>query len=410
MDQARAADVPHALDALVDRIGRRVWATRLAGLKRGCTASYSGRALAQLHALELTVERLRRPGRNVAPTQAELRVAALAAGLVDMAGSLSAAGRSRLDAKLAEAMQHEGTLVPLFHLVHTAELQRARGFEVAYAGLDEGAPFDLLLARDGVEAEIVCEVMSAEAGRDVHRGAWSALMDRVDPDLQDWLSAHPGRYLLKMTLPKGLKAGAADDAAPLAELHARITRLLSGQRRVDYDEAAVLRLDPLLLAAAQFEDGARASQVAPGLMPSLRREFGPEAHLAVTAAAGAVFVMAARAGREDEVAGAVHARMQEIAPLRLSGSRPGILAMFIEDTDRLEWRSLRDQLRLEGAARHFLTRPEARDVVAVTCASRQELLGCPAADGAPPTELRFRNPGHPNARAAALAPAVLSSP
>jgi hypothetical protein len=409
MDQARAADVPHALDALVDRIGRRVWATRLAGLKRGCTASYAGRALAQHHALELTVERLRRPGRNTQPTPAELRVAALAAGLVDMARSLTAAGRGRLDAKLADAMQHEGTLVPLFHLVHTAALQRARGFEVAFAGLDEGAPYDLLLSRDGAEAEIVCDVMSAEAGRDVHRGAWSALMDRVDPDLQDWLSAHPGRYLLKMTLPKGLKAGVAADTAPLADLHARITRLLSGQRRVDHDEAAVLRLDPLLLAAAQFEDG-RASPVAPGLMPSLRREFGPEAHLAVTASAGAVFVMAARAGREDEVAGAVHARMQEIAPLRLTGSRPGILAMFIEDTDRLEWRNLRDQLRLEGAARHFLTRPEARNVVAVTCASREEMLGCQAADGAAPTELRFRNPGHPNARAAALAPAVVSSP
>jgi hypothetical protein len=409
MDQARAADVPHALDALVDRIGRRVWATRLAGLKRGCTASYAGRALAQLHALELTVERLRRPGRNTAPTPAELRVAALAAGLVDLAGSLSAEGARRLDTKLADAMRDGGTLVPLFHLVHTAALQRARGFEVAYAGLDEGAPFDLLLTRDGVEAEIVCDVMSAEAGRDVHRGAWSALMDRVDPDLQEWLSAHPGRYLLKMTLPKGLKSGVTADAAPLADLHARITRLLSGQRRVDHDEAAVLRLDPLLLAAAQFEDG-RANPSPPGLIPTLRREFGPEAHLAVTAAGGAVFVMAARAGREDEIAGAVHARMLEIAPLRLSGSRPGILAMFIEDTDRLEWRNLRDQLRLEGAARHFLTRPEARNVVAVTCASREELLGCQAADGAPPTELRFRNPGHPNARAAALAPAVLSSP
>ncbi len=398
MDQAHAADVPHTLDALVDRIGRRVWATRLAMLKRGCTASYSGRALAQLHALELTVERLRRPGRNTAISPAERRVVALASDLVELAGSLSDAGQARLDAKFAEAMTDDGTLVALFHLVHTA-------------ALEEGASFDLLLSRDGVQAEIVCEVMSAEAGRDVHRGAWSALMDRVDPDLQDWLSAHPGRYLLKMTLPKGLKSGVSADAAPLAELHARITRLLSEQRRVDHDEAAVLRLDPLLLAAAQFEDGAATpAKSPPGLMPRLRQEFGPEAHLAVTEAGGAVFVMAARAAREDEVAGAVHARMQEIAPCRLSGSRPGILAMFIEDTDRLEWRSLRDQLRLEGAARHFLTRPEARSVVAVTCASRQEMLGCQAADGAPPTELRFRNPGHPNAKAAALAPAVLSSP
>jgi hypothetical protein len=258
-----------------------------------------------------------------------------------------------------------------------------------------------------MSAEIVCDVSSAEAGRDLHRRAWSQLMDRVDPDLQSWLAAHPGRYLLKMTLPQGLKGEqAAAGDAPLADLHRRITRLLSEQKRADHDEAAILRLDPLMLAAAQAGD--RPSTC--GLMPRLRREFGPEAHLAVTAAGNAVFVMAARAGREDEVAGAVHRRMAEIAPARLSGSRPGILAMFIEDTDRLEWHLLRDQLRLEGEARQFMTRPEARAVVAVTCSSRLELLGPDEAEGAPPAELRFRNPGHPAARQAALAPAVLSSP
>ncbi len=415
MDDIRAADVTHTLDALVDRIGRRVWATRLAGLKRGCSNTYAGRALAQLHALELAIERLRRPGRNSAPTPAELRVAQLGADVLELARLLEddCASRARMDAKLTEAMTDEGTLVPLFHLVHTAALQRSRGFSVSFAGLADGAPFDLLLTRDGIEAEIVCDVMSAEAGRDVHRRAWSALMDRVDPDLQDWLNAHPGRYLLKMTLPKGLKGACDAEGSPLAVLHRRITGMLSSQKRVDHDEAAVLRLDPLLLAAAQFNETSssqsQSKPASPGLLPRLRREFGPEAHLGVTAANGAVFVVAARAAREDEVAGAVHQRMQELAPSRLTGSRPGILAMFIEDTDKLEWRLLRDQLRLEGAARHFLTKPEARSVVAVTCGSREEMLGCQPVEGEPSGELRFRNPGHPNAKAAALAPAVTSS-
>ena len=107
-----------------------------------------------------------------------------------------------------------------------------------------------------------------------------------------------------------------------------------------------------------------------GLMPSLRREFGPEAHLAVTAGGDGVFVMAARAGRADEVAVAVRRRLFDIAPTRLSGARPGILAMFIDDTDRSEWRGLRDRLELEGEARQFLAYKSARPVIAVTCASR----------------------------------------
>ncbi len=182
--------------------------------------------------------------------------------------------------------------------------------------------------------------------------------------------------------------------------------MLSQHKRADHDEAAVLRLDPLMLAAAQAGDNGRAEL---GLMPRLRREFGPEAHLAVTSAPTGVFVMAARAGREDEVARAVHRRMAEVAPARLTGTRPGILAMFVEDTDRLEWQALRAQLRLEAEARHFMTKPEARAVVAVTCASRLELLGPDEAEGQPCCELRFRNPGHPAAKQSALAPAVMSS-
>ena len=70
---------------------------------------------------------------------------------------------------------------------------------------------------------------------------------------------------------------------------------------------------------------------------------------------------------------------------------------------------MRERLELEGEARQFMTNPEARSVVAVTCVSRLELFGLPEPDSAQGGELRFRNPAHPAAKAAALAPAVLSS-
>ena len=389
------------LRSLTALIGRPAWDRRLAEIRQGCTPGHAGRALARLYALELTIDRLLRTV-TAAPTAAEAEIIGLAADLVELAQSLPAPALVELRARFAVALNGANTLIPLFHLVRCARLHRDRGFSVHFAGLVDGASFDLLLTRDGVEAEMLCDVVSAEEGRDLHRGAWSNLVDRVDPDLQHWLAAHPGRYLLKMTLPRGLKADVQDDTGmALADLHGRITRLLSERRRADHDEAAVLRLEPLLLA------GAQASEL--GLMRGLRAEFGPEAHLAVTAAGRGVFVMAARAAREDEVAEAVHRRMAALAPARLSGTRPGILAMFIEDTDRLEWRILRDQLRLEGAARQFLTRPEAKSVVAVTCVSRHELFAVAPPDAAEEGELRFRNPGHPMARAPELAPAVVSS-
>ena len=82
---------------------------------------------------------------------------------------------------------------------------------------------------------------------------------------------------------------------------------------------------------------------------------------------------------------------------------------LIDDIDRNEWHGLRDRLELEGEARQFLTHPRARHVVAVTCSSRLELLGADDPRAAPDGDVRFRNPAHPAAKAAALAPAVLSS-
>ena len=180
-----------------------------------------------------------------------------------------------------------------------------------------------------------------------------------------------------------------------------IRRLLETRDRGEHDDGLVLRIDPLVLRGDQARQ--------PTLLSSLRQEYGPEAHLSVTTAGPYVFVMAARAGRENEIATAVRRRLAAIAPVRLTGTRPGILAMFVEDTDRIEWRGLRERLELEGEARQFLAHKAARPVIAVTCASRFELFGMPAPYAVEDGELRFRNPSHPAARAAALAPAVLSS-
>jgi hypothetical protein len=376
---------------LMALLGKNGWTTRVADLRERLAAgAQAGRLAAQRFAAEAAIEKARR---GMALTAPESALVDLATRLPALYEGLSVSGQTRLTESIDTALTGESTITPLLHVLNTAGLQAARGFAVSFAGLETGAPYDLLIARDNATAEIACETISAEEGRAVHRTAWTQLIDRVDPDLQTWLAAHPGRYLLKMTLPKGLKAGADN----LPELHARITTMLAAARKADYDEAAILRLDPLLLA------GAQAADQAPGMMAKLRREFGPEANFAVTETGSSLFIMAARGGAEDEVAGAMRRRLASIAPARLSGSRPGILAMFIDDTDRLEWHALRDQLKLEGEARQFLTHPEARPVIAVTCASRFELVD-PAG-----SELRFRNPMHPDAKSLALAPAVLST-
>jgi hypothetical protein len=392
------------IESFVSLVGGKRWRERLSEIRDLAAAGpRASQAIRQRHVLELSLEKLRRqPG--APPSVTEALLGSIACEIASIAADLTPRGRDRLVEQLRTGLSGPGTLIPVFHLIRSAMLQRSRGFDVSFTGLEDETPHDLLLTRDKIEAEVACDVVTAEEGRGVHRGAWFRLADRIDPDLQTWLESHPGRYLLKMTLPGGLRGGLHETdpgSETLANLHQRIRAMLETKSRQDHDEAIVLRLDPLLLAGAQAADM--------GLMSSLRREFGPEAHLSVTTAGGGVFVMAARAGQENEVAIAIRRRLASIAPVRLTGERPGILSMFVEDTDRLEWRGLRERLELEGEARQFMTNPEARPVVAVTFISRLELFGLGEPDAAPGGELRFRNPGHPAAGMAALAPAVMSS-
>ncbi|MCW8085343.1 hypothetical protein [Sabulicella glaciei] len=393
MPLADAASEGASLDAFLPLAGSERWRARMAELAaRMRSGTLAARAAQRRHALELTLARLsaRRPA-----TPAEQRLAALAGEAVALDAALEEEPRRRLRAMIQGGLEGAGTLVPLLHLLRTAATFRARGFEVRHDGLLFGASYDLLVRREHAVAEVACETLSAEAGRPVHKGVFAALVDRVNPELQTWLAAHPGRYVLKMTLPEGLA-----EPGGIAALHERIAAMLATEKRHHSEADVLLKLDPLVLAGAQ----------AAGALPErLRQQFGAEAHLAVTgdAQSGSVLVMAARAGQGNEVAAAAARHLRDAAWTRLTGRQPGILSLFLDDLDGAEWRDLCVSLELEGECRRFLTTEEAKRVVAVTCATRHEMLGLPGA--APEGELRFRNPSHPSAKSPGLEPAILSS-
>jgi len=394
------------IDQFVLFIGEEVWAARLAEIEtRAAMSNRCGGVIRQRHALELALERMR--GRvpakisgaaaPAATSIAEQRLQEIVAAAVDITHHLTDEGLDRLRQRLRDALQGEGSLVGVFHLIRTAALHQARGFTVSFTGLEQGTAYDYLLTRGGVEAECVCDAISAEAGRDLHRHAWARFCDRIEIQMKSWLRSHPGRYLLKMTLSRGLPNA---EASMLESLQARVTAMLESGARLDQDSDCVLRIEPLAFSGVSLTEE--------GLMPRLRREFGPEAHLSVSACTDGVWAMAARAGRRNDVAAFIRRELDGL-PQRLTGERPAILSLFLDDIDRSEWRGLRESLELEGAARHFMTCDAAAPVVAVTCYSRMEMFGLAGPDAVEEGELRFRNPAHPAAKNPALAPAILSS-
>jgi len=110
-----------------------------------------------------------------------LLLASEAARLYDR---LSEPAMARLDACLASGLQGEGCLIALFHLLRTASLQRSRGFEVAFTGLEDGSPFDLLIASGGVEAEVACAKRTAVSGSMSRQSATAKPASKASPQPQ----------------------------------------------------------------------------------------------------------------------------------------------------------------------------------------------------------------------------------
>lgn len=387
------------LDDFVTLVGAAAWSDRLAALTRtGRTPTHAGRATLQRHCIEFVIERLRHTPLDHMPSTAERCVMTDAAGGLSTFSELSPPGREQFLARLHASLAGQGCLVDFFHLLRIAAMRRSQGFEVQFAGFELGAPFDLLIRRRGVAAEVSCDVLSAEDGRGIQRRAWLRLMDGLDRELQTWLRANPGRFLMKITLHDHLQG---EDDAQHATVRDRILGMLHNRALPQSEAEATIRLEPLALPM-QYADGQ-------SLIPQLRHAFGPEAHLTVVSAGGSVLALAARAGCENDIASAVNRHLTTAASRRLSGQHPGIMALFIEDLDQREWRLLRDTLQLEGEVRQFMTHEAASRVAAVSCTSRLELFGMVSAGAEPQGEVRFRNPAHPFARLEALAPAVSSS-
>jgi hypothetical protein len=221
------------IEQLVLFVGPDVWATRIADIvARSSASNRLGGVIRQAHALELALERWRsrgsEAGSGAVPSVAEQKLHEILVEVVSAIQRLSPAGAERLRERLREGLAGDRSLVESFHLFRTAALHQARGFSLSFTGLEQGTPYDFVLSRDGVEMECVCETISAEAGRDVHRRAWAQFCDRIEGQMKPWLGTRPGRYLLKMTLARGLRDGRPEQ---VEGLHARVLTMLEGGAR-----------------------------------------------------------------------------------------------------------------------------------------------------------------------------------
>src|SRR5919199_4605559 len=120
------APAPSTLDSFVALVGEKRWRQRLAEIRDLAAAGpRAGQAIRQRHVLELSLEKLRRqPDAPMSVTETLLEAIAREIPLV--AASLTSRGRSRLIERLELGLMGQNTLIPVFHLVRSAMLQRSR--------------------------------------------------------------------------------------------------------------------------------------------------------------------------------------------------------------------------------------------------------------------------------------------
>src|SRR3954452_7098822 len=143
-------------------VGEQRWRSRLAEIRDlAASGRRAGQAVRQRHGVELILEKLRRdPGAMASATEALL--GQYATEIPVIAAELKPRGQDRLIEALHLGLSGENTLIPVFHLIRTALTHRARGFTVAFPGLDDETAYDLLLTRAEISAEVACDVVTAE--------------------------------------------------------------------------------------------------------------------------------------------------------------------------------------------------------------------------------------------------------
>ena len=113
------------LNPFLGLVGTRRWLARLAEIRDiAASGPRTGQAIRQRHGIELSLERLRNnPGTK--PSAAEHLLGRIAAETARVAANLTSTGHDRLVEQLRTSLSGENTLIPLFHLIRTAMLQRS---------------------------------------------------------------------------------------------------------------------------------------------------------------------------------------------------------------------------------------------------------------------------------------------
>ena len=281
--------------------------------------------------LSLLLERKRKTGRFGLNFQDPMqhRLASFVSAVVGVHKHLSHHAQNRLRGMILDGLKSERGLASLGTELTMAVHLMTKGFDVFFNDLETGGGFDLLAKRNGVEIEVECKNVSGDIGRKIHKQRMYDLAQRFIPALKEKLEKQPDGWLVTITIPDRLTA-----AKRQQEAIARIVEhtLRSNKPSAENPECSI-QVQRFSMADSPFRATSTYKISEPEVMEFVESRLGVSNKnqcwlLQPGKSAAAIIVQSARS---DSVLDGIYRQLKDAARDQLTGNRPGLLCVHLQD-------------------------------------------------------------------------------
>lgn len=339
------AELPATVRRMTAIVGWRNWEKRIHALQSELSSNPLWQGfLLDRYGLELAYahvyRRLRTTGRCPWPpvSAEQYRLYSFFAAAVRVYDRLSADGQARLTGQIRSGLEKEFGLGPVaFEMKMIAHLM-SRGLDVQFHDLGFGGGYDFLAISGSTKFEVECKHISADIGRQIHRGDLYDLGDVLRPVMTQAVDQAIDGRLLQVTLPEKLTRN--KDQQP--DLINRIESVLSGKVADVNDHVCAVSAQPFSLQESPFAAERGHDLTMPHIEDYLKEAFNIEnAHALVhwRPGHGAVLVVF-KSTKPDRVLAGILKRLKDDAKRQFSGNLPAILCVHLADLTEAQLRDL----------------------------------------------------------------------
>lgn len=220
-----------------------------------------------------------------------------------------------------------------------------QGHDVKFMDLEDKANYDLLVSNGSEEIEVECKRKSADAGRKIHRADFYLLADILFARLHQI-----NKRFVVLIESEGPMGG---NTSLFYEIANAIEKCIATSKSEDQIKHIQFKIE-MLPSNLRIRSNLEAAEV---LTPYYSRS----SHYAIFSNQDTTLLVKAESTVRDKVLRAIYDELKA-GSTQLSGTRPGLLACFLEDIDDAAWDQLKENSGLQAMTARLMANESRRHV------------------------------------------------